>query len=180
MPITAGSTLEEVAVAVSEALFAAGITATLSGGAAVSIYSHNEYESKDLDFVTAAMLKDTKPVMEQLGFAQMVEGHGSAFDHSAIEWFVEFVSAPLTLGGQHVPDEQCAELEFPLGKLRILTPTQSVMDRLAWFIHDGDPQSRDQALMVARSNEIDWVMVKKWFIAEGGDSDLFEQFRSLV
>jgi len=35
----AASTVEEVAAAVSEALDAAGITAVLSGGAAVQIYS---------------------------------------------------------------------------------------------------------------------------------------------
>ena len=34
----------------------AGITATLSGGAAVAIYSDNKYESHDLDFVTAAII----------------------------------------------------------------------------------------------------------------------------
>jgi hypothetical protein len=38
-----------VAALVSTALEAAGISAVLSGGAVVSIYTHNEYESADLD-----------------------------------------------------------------------------------------------------------------------------------
>jgi hypothetical protein len=43
------TSLKELAAIVSEALENAGITATLSGGAAVSIYSDNKYESEDLD-----------------------------------------------------------------------------------------------------------------------------------
>jgi hypothetical protein len=54
--INRDSTLSDVAAIVSDALQEAGIAATLSGGAAVSIYSNNEYQSKDLDFVTAAMV----------------------------------------------------------------------------------------------------------------------------
>ena len=50
--INGATTLEELAVLISEALEAAGIIATLSGGGAVSIYSNNQYMSHDLDFVT--------------------------------------------------------------------------------------------------------------------------------
>jgi len=39
----------------SQTLEEAGITATLVGGAAVSIHSDNEHQSMALDFVTAAM-----------------------------------------------------------------------------------------------------------------------------
>jgi len=56
--ITKKTTLIELAAIVSDALENAGITATLSGGAAVSIYTDNRYESFDLDFVTAALVKD--------------------------------------------------------------------------------------------------------------------------
>ena len=52
--ISASTTIEELAALVSETLRAAGISAVLSGGAVVSIYANNEYESGDLDFVSAA------------------------------------------------------------------------------------------------------------------------------
>ena len=55
MEINADTTDLELAVLVSQTLEEAGITATLVGGAAVSIHSDNEYKSMDLDFVTAAM-----------------------------------------------------------------------------------------------------------------------------
>jgi len=56
-PLSADSTLLEVAVAVSEALERAGIIASLSGGAAIAIYTDNRHLTKDLDFVTSARAK---------------------------------------------------------------------------------------------------------------------------
>lgn len=52
--ITAQSDLAEIAALVSDALERAGISAVLSGGAAVSIYSSAAYLSLDLDFITSA------------------------------------------------------------------------------------------------------------------------------
>ena len=49
-----GTSILEIASLVSQALEAAGIVAVLSGGAAVTIYSDNKYESVDLDFITSA------------------------------------------------------------------------------------------------------------------------------
>lgn len=45
-------------VIVSDTLEKAGIIATLSGGAAVSIYTDNPYQSVDLDFATTALVED--------------------------------------------------------------------------------------------------------------------------
>jgi len=53
MEIKRDTPAAEIAARVSQALEAASIKATLSGGGAVSIYTQNEYESKDLDFVTS-------------------------------------------------------------------------------------------------------------------------------
>ena len=51
-PLDASSSIEEIAGTVSTALTAAGITAVLSGGAAVQIYSSGLYVSRGLDFVS--------------------------------------------------------------------------------------------------------------------------------
>jgi len=40
-------------------------------------------------------------------------------------------------------------LKTQYGSLRIITPTQCVMDRLAWYAHGNDLQARDQAVLVA-------------------------------
>ncbi len=66
--ITEATTLTELAAIVSDALERKGIVATLSGGAAVSIYSDNRYVSEGLDFVTIALVKELRMALEPLGF----------------------------------------------------------------------------------------------------------------
>ena len=59
--ISESTTIEEVAALVSESLSRAGITAVLSGGGAVQIYSNGLYVSRDLDFVSPAPVKEIAP-----------------------------------------------------------------------------------------------------------------------
>jgi hypothetical protein len=68
MQLGATSTIEEVAAVVSDALTSAGITAVLSGGAAVQIYTSGLYKSRDLDFVASASHRELECVLQQLGF----------------------------------------------------------------------------------------------------------------
>ncbi len=178
--INAESTLAEVAAIVSHALTEAGIAATLSGGAAVSFYSDNKYESKDLDFVTAALVEELSPVLESLGFIHVGKPRFSQFAHPEIEWFVEFPPTPISFGHLYVRHEDCATIETDTGQLQIITPTQSVMDRLAAAIAWNDAQSRDQAILVARCQPIDWIVLKDWFVNEGEPDEEFERFRASV
>lgn len=71
--ISNDTSLTELATVVSEALGAAGVVATLSGGAAVSIYSANRYLSEDLDFVTNAVMSELERVLVPLGEPQSLE-----------------------------------------------------------------------------------------------------------
>lgn len=174
------STLTEVAAIVSAALQGAGIAATLSGGAAVSIYTDNEYQSKDLDFVTAAVVDELSPVLESLGFIHTGTPRYSQFAHPLVEWFVEFPATPISFGHLHVVHEDCAILELEAGTLRIITPTQSVMDRLAAAVAWNDAQSREQAVLVAAHQSIDWDALRDWFANEGETDDEFRRFRAAV
>jgi hypothetical protein len=63
--VTRDTSLEQLAALVSQALEQAGITATLSGGGAVTLYSENEYQSLDLDFVTRARNDAIASALEQ-------------------------------------------------------------------------------------------------------------------
>lgn len=67
MQLSASSSVEEVAAIVSDALTLAGITAVLSGGAAVQIYTSGLYESRDLDFVASASQRELEQVLHGLG-----------------------------------------------------------------------------------------------------------------
>jgi len=54
------------------------------------------------------------------------------------------------------------------------------MDRLAAAIAWNDAQSRDQAILVAANNEIEWADLRVWFTNEGESDAEFERFRSAV
>ena len=173
------ASLVEVATIVSDALRTAGIAATLSGGGAVSIYTNNEYQSKDLDFVTAAMLEDVAPILNDLGFVHTGRSRLSQFEHPLVEWYVEFPASPLTFGHLQVDHEDCAVIKSEAGELRIVTPTQCVMDRLAAAFAWNDAQSRDQAVRVAANQVLDWDALRTWFANEGIPDPEFERFQSV-
>ena len=122
--------VEEVAALVSQALEAAGIEATLSGGGAVSIYSANEYQSRDLDFVTSAGMDVIERAITPLGFYR-VSRQARQFDHRECPWYVEFPPGPLAFGFMVVDQRDVPTLQTTYGPLRIITPTQAIMDRVA-------------------------------------------------
>lgn len=181
--ITSETSLLELAALVSEALEAAGIVATLSGGSAVSAYTENSYESADLDFVTAALREALEPVLQPLGFVAAKNPRLSVFEHPDIKWYLEFPPAPLAFGGHYVDESQCARLSTPYGKVRIITSTHSVMDRLIAAAVWHEAQSLDQAILVATHNleSIDWRELDEWVTSEGiGDAPLVKAFYRAV
>jgi hypothetical protein len=181
--ITDKTTMTELAALVSEALEAAGIVATLSGGSAVSAYTENRYESEDLDFVTTALLEELEPVLGPLGFVHTGGPRLSVFEHPATRWYLEFPPAPLSFGSTYVDVANCAVLSTPAGHGRIITPTHSVMDRLIAAASWQDAPSLQQALLVAthQSDSIDWDEIDAWVVAEGITTarEVIEFYRSI-
>jgi len=181
--ITEKTTLIELAARVSEALEAAGIIATLSGGSAVSVYTENRYQSADLDFVTPALLADLKPVLEPVGFVHKGSPRLSVFEHPALKWYLEFPPAPLSFGGTYIDASQSAMLSTPAGKLRIITATHSVMDRLSAAASWQDAPSLEQAVLVAthQSDKIDWDEIDAWVLTEGisNSREVIEFYRAV-
>jgi hypothetical protein len=181
--ITEDTTLEELAAIVSESLERAGIIATLSGGAAVSIYTENRYISQDLDFVTLALVGELKSTLIPLGFRHTGQPRLSVFDHPNTKWYLEFPPAPLSFGGTYVDPSQCAILKTGSGNLRIITPTHSVMDRLIAAAAWGEPQSLALALLIAehQRKNIDWQELDLWVKSEGidGDKETIEFYTSV-
>lgn len=173
--ITVDTTLEELATLVSQALADAGISAILSGGGAVSLYSGNEYESVDLDFVTSARIETITEAIAPLGFHRV--GKARHFEHPDTVWYLEFPPGPLGFGETTVLEEDAAALSTPFGTLRIITPTQSVMDRLAAYAHWRDLQAYDQAVMVARRQDVDWQALHDWTRDEGIDDAVLDKLK---
>jgi len=163
-------TIEEVAALVCTTLSQHGIRVILSGGAVVSIYSHNEYQSKDLDFIIEGISKQVAPAMQELGFTKEAGRH---WTHPRTEYWVEYPPGPVQVGDTIVTEY--AEITTSVGVLRLLAPTECVMDRLAAYYHWNDPQGLDQAIRVALQCDIDLDRIKAWSKREGATTK-FENF----
>ena len=148
-----------------------GIDVVLSGGAVVAIYTSGKYVSGDLDFVNRYAIKRSTitEAMEELGFTEK----GRHFEHPETEFFVEFPPGPLAIGESYAI--KLHELDLDTGKLVLITPTECVKDRLAWYYHTGDKQSLLHAMLVARDQSVDLKDIGKWSEGEGKMEE-FEAF----
>jgi hypothetical protein len=163
-------TREEVAAVVSATLEEHGIDAVLSGGAVVSIYSESAFESYDLDFIVTGLAKKRGPAMEGLGFHK----EGRHWRHPDSPYWVEFLPGPVQVGDTVITEFH--ERSTPFGVVRMLTPTDCVMDRLAGYYHWEDPQCLDQAVSVARRHPVDLDHIEEWSRREGVETH-FRDFR---
>lgn len=153
----------EVAAYVQSHLRKHNIQVTLSGGAAVSIYTVNQYISADVDLVEDSYVdrNSIKTAMDEIGFREK----NRYFVHPETKHIVEFPSGPLSVGGE--PVKHIQEIKYATGILRVISPTDCVKDRLAAYYFWGDQQSLTQAVLVAKYNRINFREVKRWSLSEG-------------
>ena len=156
-------TQAEVAAYVQSHLRKHNILVTLSGGAAVSIYTVNRYISADVDLVedTYADRNTIKTAMEEIGFREK----NRYFTHPDTQHIIEFPSGPLTVGNE--PIKRIKEIRYDTGILRVISPTDCVKDRLAAYYFWEDREALTQAVLVAIHNRINMSEIKKWSQAEG-------------
>jgi hypothetical protein len=166
-------TREEIAGLVCTTLEKEGIRVALSGGAVASIYSNNEYESYDLDFINLGLARNVTAAMSRLGFVKQ----GRYWIHSNSRYWIEFPSGPVQVGDAVV--NQFSQRPTRFGVLRLLRPTECVMDRLAGYYHWKDPQGLDQALAVARRHRVDLKRIEEWSQREGAGTGFKEFLRRL-
>lgn len=149
--------IKELAAIIADKLNEKGIDAILVGGACVSIYTKNKYLSSDLDFVSNASIKEISPVLSELGFKRKSSRH---FIRKECPFFIEFVSSPAAIGSE--PIKEKTVMKTKLGNIILLTPTDSIKDRLAAYYHWNDPQALEQALMLAKAQKINLREIKRW------------------
>ncbi|MBI4848850.1 MAG: hypothetical protein HY808_09800 [Nitrospirae bacterium] len=154
--------IKELAALVCHKLNEKDIDAVLVGGACVSIYTKYKYVSYDLDFVSYAALKDITSALTDLGFKRESSRH---FVRKDCPYFIEFVAPPLSIGSEPVKQEEKIKTRF--GSITLLTPTDSVKDRLAAYYHWNDPQALEQAVMIAKAQKVNLKDLKRWSDAEG-------------
>jgi hypothetical protein len=160
--ITSKTTLEELGAIVCTALKGVGVDAFLSGGAVVSIYTQNVYQSWDLDFISHGAFKKINEVMLGLGFSRKSGRH---FVHPKSKFFVEFPGVALQIGDQSITE--FAKRKTKVGTLTLLRPTECVMDRLAAFYHWNDPQGLEQAVLVSLKHPVNLKDIEAWSVNEG-------------
>jgi len=167
---------KEIAAQICKHLDELGFEATLTGGACVSIYSKNKYESSDLDFVMPIYdLSEIDKAMADLGFKR-IKSHRH-YVNPKCRYYVEFPPPPLSIGEEivkNVSTEKCKT-----GILKLLSPTDCVKDRLAAYYHWDDEQSLEQAILVAKEQKVNMNNIKRWSENELA-MDKFEIFKNLL
>lgn len=169
--------LGELGAVICGSLEKEGLKVTLSGGACVQIYCDNEYVTDDLDFVVDFMWpenrKTIEKVMTDLGFRK----RGRIYMNEDVPYSVEFPPGPIGIGDDY--RIRPVEKKFKTGTLMLLSPTDSVKDRLAGYFYGNDNQCLDQALLLCKSNKVDMQSVREWAERENRLSR-FEEFESLL
>jgi hypothetical protein len=137
--LTSTSTLPEVAVAVGAQLRRHGITAVLTGGACVSVYTDGSYVSKGADFVIQGRVQQATldGALAELGFVRK----GDRYVHPAVEFYLEFPPGPLAIGSDLAirPAEVSIADEVALA----LSATDSCRDRR---VHELPLKEKEKAL----------------------------------
>jgi hypothetical protein len=157
-------TIAELAAFVSTHLQHRGIDVVLSGGACVAIYSQGAYVSRDLDFIETRFTKRQalRAALAEIGF---FERH-RYFIHPDTDFFLEFPAGPLAVGGE--PVREINTLVLSTGTLKLISPTDSVKDRLAAYYFWDDRQSLQQAILIVQANEnVNLWEIEKWSQKEG-------------
>lgn len=164
MKINPETTLRELAFLVCTALDQEGYIAVLTGGSAATIYAPDAYQSSDLDFVFT-FWSSLGGVSEQALLALGFTRAGDFYKHPSSAYTLDFPRGPLAVGSQMIDDW----LTMTDGDrvLYILTPTDSVRDRLCAYYFYNDFSGLEQALAVASRQTIDIEVVRNWSQREG-------------
>ncbi len=136
-----------------------GIDTVLVGGGVVSVHSRGAYKSGDLDFVLTSMFVNGLPeAMEEIGF---IKGSGRHYIHPECKHIhVEFPSSFLEIGDDNQIKPE--ELRIEGVKIKILSPTDCVKDRLASYIYFRARECLDQAVLVAKAQPVKLKSVENW------------------
>ena len=150
------------------------MSAVLTGGSAAALYAPQAYMSDDADFVLDAdgSLAEVAVALEPTGFRR--DGRSRIFIHPNSKFTVDFPKGPLSVGGEYIRESRI--LERGDLRLRILTRTDCIRDRLAHFYFWNDYTALNAAVSVAVQNvdEVRIDILRAW--TERESPPLIEKF----
>ena len=113
--------------------------------------------------------------MEKIGFMQEAPNR---FVNENCDFYIEFIAPPVAIGSE-APIKKYNKIKTKKGEITLFTPTDCVKDRLAAYYHWNDPQSLEQALLVARNQKINMRNIEFWSKKEGKIQE-FRKFKELL
>jgi hypothetical protein len=155
-------TEEELWEYVASELSANNIDSVLVGGSVVSVYTKGAYRSGDLDMILegyTVKYADIDRILNKIGFYR--NGSKNFYQHPQCKHiFIEFLPPPLSIGEDYsiTPSHRTVEDR----KIKILSPTDCIRDRLASYIYFKARECLDQAILVAKSQPHDLELIRKW------------------
>jgi len=91
---------------------------------------------------------------------------GRLFRNQDCLFILDFPAPPVGIG-KECPIKKFKNIKTGKGVIKMLSPTDSVKDRLAAYFYWNDPQSLEQAIMIAAIRKIDVKDIEKWVRNEG-------------
>lgn len=156
--------LAEAGALISKALKKYNIEVVLVGGGCVQIYTVKKYVTEDLNFVPTGLMfgkdKEVDVAMSEIGFKKI----GRMYKHPDFKYTVEFPPGPLGVGEEYGIEP--AKMEVETGTLSLLSPTDSVKDRLASYFYADDLQCLEQAVLICKMNKVDIKDIEAWAAVE--------------
>lgn len=166
--INSKTTVQELLAIIYQHLTENNISAVVTGGTVVSVYTDNKYESLDIDLISPSEQKELMEVMAKIGFHPTVKD-SKDLAHKSTAITIEFPGRSVILGGrlEKVDHEQVVEGV----RVKMLSPTQSVQDRLEAYIAWKDIQGLEQAEWICEKQPVSLDRIKAWSKSAGANTE---------
>jgi hypothetical protein len=174
MAISTKMTRKQFAAEIVKHLHKHDISCVLVGGSCVSIYTDEKYKSRDLDFISPDSHQRIADALEEIGFNR----EGKNFVHPKSKFYAEFPTGPLAIGSQ-IPVKAEGKIIVNKTTIKMLSPTQSVMDRLSAWFHWNDRRSLIHALEICKRHPVNLNKLKQWAKGEHEDEKYVQFLETL-
>lgn len=137
---------------------ARGVRVILVGRACAAIYTGSKAKLFTIEFmVNDFVVDDVLAAMDELGFESKDE---RTFTSESSPYEIVLNPPPITVGDDVI--EKINSVKLNGGMIDLLTPTDCVRHRLAFFYKWGDAEAMDDAVRVAKKQAVDMELIGRW------------------